>query len=336
MSKKCTWGDLTRLALVATLMASSAAAQDDAAKETLSFAHFVAPNHTITGAVIEPLSEGIAEDTNGALAIDVYPGGELGAGPLEQYVRALQGVADITLGLPGYTSSQFSKTMISEMPGAIPEGMGGYDMLWNAYEQHLLQEFPGTKPLALWAAEPNVFIMKDHVIRTPEDVEGLTLRVSGSITSEVVEALGGTPVQMPGTEIYNAMQTGLIDGAITGSSAVADFKLDEVANSYTIGAPLGHITFYVVMNQDRYDSLPKEMQAAVDANSGRTLSQHAEAAWNAKAEATIQALREAGDNTIVELTDEQAAAFAEKVVPVTERLIAEMGAEDVLAAMRGE
>ena len=128
----------------------------------------------------------------------------------------------------------------------------------------------------------------------------------------------------------------VIDGAVTGSSAVADFKLDEIANSYTIGAPLGHITFYVVMNQDRYDNLPEKMQAAVNANSGRAFSQHAEAAWNAKAEDTIQELQEVGDNTIVELTDEQTAAFAERIVPVTKRLIAEITAEDVLAAMRGE
>ncbi|WP_274424992.1 TRAP transporter substrate-binding protein [Chelativorans sp. YIM 93263] len=304
--------------------------------ETLSLAHFVAPGHVVTGSVVEPLAEGVSADTDGELTIDVYPGGELGAGPMEQYVRALQGVADITWGLQGYTSSQFPKTMIVEMPGAIPDGMTGYEMLWNAYDAHLTDEFPGTKPLALWASEPNIIIMKNHEVRTPEDLAGLKIRVSGSIASSVVEALGATPVQMPAGEIYNALQTGLIDGLITGASAVADFKLDEVANSYTVGAPLGHISFYLVMNQERYDGLSDEFKAAVDNHSGLKLSQSGEESWNERADETLESIRASDDNTVIDLTPEEAEAFAELTLPVTDELVAEMGAEDVLATMRGE
>lgn len=324
------------LVCAAGAVALSCAAAVPSWAETLKFAHFVAPAHVLTGSVVEPLSEGVAEDTNGELTIQVYPGGELGAGPLEQYVRVVQGVADIVWGLQGYTSSQFPKTMLAELPGAIPDGMMGYDLLWNAYDEHLADEFPGTKPLALWTSEPNIFIMKDHEIRTPDDVKGLKIRVSGSIAGRLVEALGATPVQMPAGEIYNSLQTGLIDGVITGASAVADFKLDEVANSYTIGAPLGQITFYVVMNQDKYDGLSDEFKAAIDANSGMVLSKSAEDAWRAKADRTIEALKETGDNTVIELSEEEAAAFGELTVPVTQKVVSELGAEDVYAAMRGE
>ncbi|WP_265515744.1 TRAP transporter substrate-binding protein [Nitratireductor luteus] len=304
--------------------------------ETLKLAHFVSPAHTVNTAVVEPLANGVAEDTNGELTIQTYPGGELGAGPMEQYVRAMQGVADITWGLQGYTSSQFSKTMVVEMPGAIPEGMTGYDLLWNAFDEHLADEYPGTKPLALYVSEPNIIIMKGRHVRTPADLKGLKIRVSGTIAGSVVEALGATPVQMPAGEIYNALQTGLIDGLITGASAVSDFKLDEVADSYTLGAPLGHISFYLVMNQARYDGLSDEFKEAIDAHSGRELSKSGEEGWNARAVETIQALRDAGNNTVVDLNPEEVEAFAELTLPVTEKLIAEMGAEDVLAAMRGQ
>ncbi|MEJ2030314.1 MAG: TRAP transporter substrate-binding protein DctP, partial [Maritimibacter sp.] len=96
------------------------------------------------------------------------------------------------------------------------------------------------------------------------DLNGLKIRVSGSAAAAAVEALGATPVQMPAGEIYNSLQTGLIDGVITGSSAIGDFKLDEVANSYTLGAPLGHIAFYVAMNAAKYNSLPAEQREAID------------------------------------------------------------------------
>ena len=193
---------------------------EPALAEELSFAHFVPPQHTLTASLIEPLSLGVAEATGGDLTIKVYPGGELGKGPVEQYVRVLQGVADITWGLQGYTSSQFPRSMLVELPGAVPAGKSGYDMLWNAYESHLMDEFPGTIPLALWVSEPNVIIMKDHEIRTPEDLSGLKIRVAGAVAAEVVTALGATPVQMPMPEVYNALQTGLIDGVVTGSSAM--------------------------------------------------------------------------------------------------------------------
>ncbi|RVV97895.1 TRAP transporter substrate-binding protein [Mesobaculum littorinae] len=303
---------------------------------TLKFAHFVAPQHTLTGSVIEPLAEHLDEATDGELQIQVYPGGELGAGPLEQYVRVVQGVADIVWGLPGYTSSQFQKTMIAELPGVKAEDTPGYEVIWNAYEDHLTDEFPGTKPLALWTSEPNIFIMKDHDIRTPDDLSGLKIRVAGSASGAMVEALGATPVQMPAGEIYNALQTGLIDGVVTGASAVADFKLDEVANSYTLGAPLGQLVFYVVMNQAKYDSLTDVQKQAIDDMAGEPLSKSAEDAWNAKAEETIAGLREDDGTTVIDLSDDEAAAFGELTEPVTDQIVSDLGAEDTLAAMKGE
>lgn len=317
----------------AAMMASAPAL----AAETLKLAHWVPPAHVLTESTIEPLKNGVESATNGDLKIEVYPGGELGAGPLEQYVRAVQGVADITWGLQGYTSSQFPKTMLAELPGALPEGMAGYQMFWNAYDEYLASEFPGTVPLALWLSEPNVFIMKDRDVRTPEDVKGLKLRVSGAAAAAVVEALGATPVQMPAGEIYNALQTGLIDGLLTGSSAIGDFKLDEVANSYTLGAPLGRIAFYLVMNADRYNGLSPEHKAAIDANSREGLSKSAEDGWNAKALRVIESLKASGDNTVIELSDEEAAAFGKLTLPVTDRIVKEVdGGENILAAMRGK
>ncbi|HBZ45600.1 MAG TPA: C4-dicarboxylate ABC transporter substrate-binding protein [Maritimibacter sp.] len=303
--------------------------------ETMKFAHWVPPAHTLTKSTIEPLQAAVAD---AGIEIEVYPGGELGAGPLEQYVRVVQGVADMVWGLQGYTSSQFPKTMISELPGAKPGDMTGYDMIWNAYEAGLLDdEFPGTKPLALWLSEPNVFIMKDVDVRTPADIQGLKIRVSGSAAAAAIESLGGTPVQMPAGEIYNSLQTGLIDGVVTGASAIGDFKLDEVANSYTLNAPLGHISFYVVMNQAKYDGLSDEQKASIDAIAGRKLSQSAEEGWYARAGSVIETISGMDDNTVYTLSDEERAAFEELTYPIRDEVISGVdGGSDVLATMRGE
>jgi TRAP-type C4-dicarboxylate transport system substrate-binding protein len=305
-----------------------------ASAQELKFASFTPPFHTVTASVIEKLNADLTAASGGSLTVRAYHGGELGAGPVEQYVRAVQGVAEITWGLPGYTSSQFAKTMIAELPGVIPEGKTGYDAIWDAFDSDLAGEFPGTVPIALWTSEPNIMIMKDKVIRTPADLAGLKIRVAGATAAEVATALGATPVQMPINQVYNALQTGLIDGVFTGSSTLADFKLDEVASSYTLGAPLGRLTFFAVMGQQAYDGLSDDARAMLDAARGRGLSQSAEEAWNATGEAAVIAARATGDNTFVDLTPEEAQAFADAVSGVTAAYVAAVGGEAALAAMQ--
>lgn len=319
--------------LAALAMAALTLSAGEGRAEELSFAHFVPPAHTITSAVVEPFSKGVSEASD--LTVRVYPGGELGAGPVEQYVRVLQGVADLGWGLQGYTSSQFPKTMVAELPGVIETGKFGYPALWAVYDD-IKDEYPGTIPVALWTSEPNILIMKDRDIRTPADLAGLKIRVSGSAAAAAVEALGATPVQMPANEIYNSLQTGLIDGVVTGASAVTDFKIGEVANSYTLNVPLGRITFFVVMNEARYNGLTDEEKAAIDKVGGLPLSESAERGWNAKADATIEALKADSRNTVIELTPEESKAFADLTMPVTQRIVGEIGAEKVLETMQSQ
>lgn len=304
--------------------------------QELKFASFTPPFHTVTDSVIEKLNADLTAATGGSLTVRAFHGGELGAGPVEQYVRAVQGVAEITWGLPGYTSSQFQKTMIVELPDVVGDGKTGYDALWDAFDAELAGEFPGTVPLALWTSEPNIMIMKDKEIRTPADLAGLKIRVAGATAAEVATALGATPVQMPINQVYNALQTGLIDGVFTGSSTLSDFKLDEVAGSYTLGAPLGRLAFFAVMNKAAYDGLSDDAKAALDASIGRGLSQSAEDAWNATGETAIEAARATGDNTFVDLSEDEIAAFAEVVAPVRDAYVAAVGGEAALAAMQGE
>lgn len=321
---------LTRIIAAAALVLGSGAAS----AEELKFANFTPPFHTINASVIEKLNADLSAATGGALTVRGYHGGELGAGPAEQYVRAVQGAADITWGLPGYTSSQFGKAMIVELPNAIPLEMPGYEAIWRAFDE-FAGEFPGTKPLALWTSEPNIFIMKDRVVRTPADLAGLKIRVAGATMAEVATALGATPVQMPINQVYNALQTGLIDGVITGASTLSDFKFDEVANSYTLGANIGRGSFFVVMGKAKYDSLPVDQRAAIDAASGVALSKNAEDAWNATAAAALEAARAAGDNTIVDLAPAEAQAFADAVAAVVDNYVASVDGATTLAKMRG-
>jgi len=322
------------LTVLAASVASLSLATAAAAQE-LKFASFVPPFHTVTASLIDKLSAGVSDATGGDLTVRNYPGGELGAGPVEQYVRVVQGAADFAWGLPGYTSSQFQKTMIVELPGAIDPDAGGHEALWAAFDEHLAGEFPATKPIALWTSEAQVMIMRDKIIRTPDDLKGLKIRVAGATAGEVASALGATPVQMPISQVYNSLQTGLIDGVFTGSSTLSDFKLSEVASSVTVGAPLGRLSFYAVMNESVYNGLSADKKAAIDATAGLALSASAENAWQATADAAMASYGEDSTKTVVMLSDAEIQAFADAVSAVTDAYVSSVGGEAALAAMRG-
>jgi TRAP-type C4-dicarboxylate transport system substrate-binding protein len=119
---------------------------------------------------------------------------------------------------------------------------------------------------------------------------------------------------------------------ITGSSTLNDFKLDEVANSYTLGANLGRLSFFAVMNQGAYDGLSDAAKAAIDPVA---LSRSAEDAWNATSDDALAQARAAGDNVFIDLTEDEAAAFAEAVAEVVNAYVEEVDGADALAAMRG-
>ncbi|ASY64866.1 TRAP transporter solute receptor [Sinorhizobium sojae CCBAU 05684] len=322
--KSATFGAAIALSLVA-----SAGAQE------LKYANWAPPFHTINEAQIEPLAKAIKDGTDGAVELRAFHGGELGAGPADQFVRIVQGTADMGWGVHGYTSSQFPKSLILELPGALPLDQPGYSALWRAFDE-LDGEYPMTEVIALWTSEPNILMMRNKEIRKPEDLKGLKIRVAGAISAEAMEALGATPVQIPMTQVYNGLQTGLIDGLVSGASVLSDFKLNEVVGSVTTGPNLGRLTFYTVMNKSIYEGLPEKAKAAVDAIKGEEISKLTEEAWVATAEAALEAAR-ASDSTVVnDLGAEDSKAFNDALAEVTDAYVANVGGEATLAAMRDE
>ena len=317
-------------AAFAVTLAASAQAQE------LKYANWAPPFHTITAAQIEPLAEALDSGTSGAVTLRAFHGGELGAGPADQFVRIVQGTADLGWGLPGYTSSQFPKSLILELPGALPLDQPGYAALWRAFDDELKPEFPMTEVIALWGAEPNILMMKDREVRSPEDLRGLKIRVAGSIAAEAMEALGATPVQIPMTQVYNGLQTGLIDGLVSGASVLSDFKLNEVVGSVTTGPNLGRLTFFTVMNKGVFDGLSDEAKAALDTIRGEPVSQMTEEAWVATAAEALDAARASDSISVNDLDAAESKVFDDALTEVTDAYVAQVGGEAALAAIRGE
>jgi len=99
----------------------------------IKLAHFMSPRHPMDRFLMRPWTEEVAKATNNALTIRIYPGGALGKGPVAQFKRAVDGVADVTFGLPGFTSNLFPRTGVIELPGIAADAVVAANQLWDAF-----------------------------------------------------------------------------------------------------------------------------------------------------------------------------------------------------------
>ena len=294
----------------------------------LKLADFQPPSHFVVGQVYEPMAARIAADTNNEVTIKLFMGGELGPGPGEQYNRAVDGVTDIAFGLPGYTASNFQKTLLTELPGVLSADTGTAAMLDRA--DLIADEFKRVTLLGIWNNAPNVIFTASKPIRALEDLKGLKIRVPSRNAGLVVEAWGATPVSMPAPEIYNAMQTGVIDGAMTDPSTLGGFKLGEVTNYITMGMDTTISSFFLIMNRDSFAALSDDQQKAVMA-AGREAAMNGQKAWSEVSAKALAGFKDTAGKEVIMLSDDEAAKFNAASAVVVEKAIADAEAAGIAA-----
>ena len=294
----------------------------------LKLADFQPPSHFVVGQVYEPMAARIAADTNNEVTMKLFMGGELGPGPGEQYNRAVDGVTDIAFGLPGYTASNFQKTLLTELPGVLSADTGTAAMLDRA--DLIADEFKRVTLLGIWNNAPNVIFTASKPIRALEDLKGLKIRVPSRNAGLVVEAWGATPVSMPAPEIYNAMQTGVIDGAMTDPSTLGGFKLGEVTNYITMGMDTTISSFFLIMNRDSFAALSDDQQKAVMA-AGREAAMNGQKAWSEVSAKALAGFKDTAGKEVIMLSDDEAAKFNAASAVVVEKAIADAEAAGIAA-----
>ena len=285
----------------------------------LKVAHFMPSMHPMDKGVMTPLAEAISAETDGQLTMRIYPSGELGKGPVQQYKRVVTGVADIVFGIPEYTPQQFSKTGLVHIPGLFEDGTQATNALWNNIEL-FEDEYAQTKLLGLWANNPSVLISREKPVRSLADIQGMKIRTPNPVMAELVEAWGAIPVSMPTTDTYNAMNTGVIDAVMIGPSGIRSYKLHETAKYVTTNIPSAVDSFYLLMNKQSWDALSDEHKAKLDALTGREISLRGANAFAEAGQAGLKLAEEAG----VELIQIDAAAEAEfrkKMEPAIARIL---------------
>ena len=306
--------------ILACAIIGSGIAAAPALAEEMKFANFMAATHPYVAGAFEPFAKAVADGTKGAVKVTLYNGGELGGGPVEQYSRVVDGAAEFVVGLPGYTASNFPITLLTELPGVITEA-DGTEKIWKNIDL-FEPEYKRVKLVSLWSSAENVLYMREKPVHTPQDIAGLKIRVPSRNSGLLVQAWGATPVSMPVSEIYNAMQTGVIDGAMIDGTATRAFKLGEVAKYLTLGMKTTISPFFILMNRDAFDSLTPDQQAAIEA-AGRKASTLGNQVQLTVAAKGIKAFGDMKDKQVIHLTADEAAAFDALSAKVVDQVVKE-------------
>lgn len=176
----------------------------------------------------------------------------------------------------------------------------------------------------LFQTNDSVFTSKGKYLKAPEDFAGVKMRGLVPAFNSAIEALGASPVSMSGGEVYQALATGVIDAAMTGTDAAVSRKYFEVQDHFTV-VPVISVYFHGYVNPDWYAELSDAAKAALDEAGSKAAGWAVEAAEEAAAGAP-EALAAKGVN-VYTLTAEENAALEAVMQPAFDRTFGEGDAD---------
>lgn len=314
-------------ALSLGLMPGLAAAQE----VTLRLHQFLPPPATVPKHILKPWAARVEEAAGGKLKIEHYDAMALGGRPPDLMDQAIDGVADIIMTVVGYTPGRFPKTEVFELPFMMTDPVATAKAFQELVETDLQDgEYSSVKVLGAWVHGPGVVHTKDGVTKL-EDLEGKKLRGPTRVISDLLGELGATPVGMPLPAIPEALSKGVVDGTVIPWEVTPAIKLSELVTNHTEfggNEALYTATIIMVMNRDKYDSLPDDVRAAIDAESGMKLAEFA-AQVMYDYDKPGRDIAEAAGNSIVQLDEAEVARWKAKAQPVIERWVADMDSKGI-------
>ncbi|WP_298964729.1 TRAP transporter substrate-binding protein [uncultured Roseibium sp.] len=322
-----------RLAVAATVSAIALAgtASSTVAQEvTLRLHQFLPAQANVPKNVLDPWADKIEAESDGRIKIERYPAMQLGGKPPELINQVIDGAVDIVWTVAGYTPGRFPRAEVFELPFTMTDAESMSRAYWKLADETMMDEdFKLFKPLGLWVHGPGV-IHSSKPITTLDDLNGVKLRAPTRVTNKLFSNLGATPVGMPVPAIPEALSKGVIDASVIPWEVVGALKVNELVGNHTEfpGDALYTTSFIFAMNKDRYDALPDDLKAIIDANSGEDFSAFAGKQMQTDDAGPRAAAVERGNNIITQ-TPDQIAEWRAAAQGTIDEWIAEMDAKGI-------
>ena len=203
--------------------------------------------------------------SKGSLKFEIYPGSSL-MKTNAQFSAMRKGALDMALVPLSYAGGEVPEVNIGLMPGLVTSYEQGYG--WkNAEVGKELNRILLDKGIVVisWIWQAGGVASRSKPIIEPEDARGMKIRGGSREMDLILKAAGAAVVTLPSNEIYAAMQTGAMDAALTSSTSLISFRLEEVSKALTTGRGGAYWFMFepLMMSKAVYDKLTKEQQALV-------------------------------------------------------------------------
>lgn len=227
----------------------------------LRYSNFFPPVHPISKLAEEWIKE-IEKRTEGRVKISYFPGNTL-APPPQAYDSTVKGIVDIAQNLLAYSPGRLPLSEVLQQPLGYTSGYQGTKLANEYYKKFKPKEFDDVKIMYLHGIAPGTFHTKKE-IKSFDDIKGLRIKANAE-NADIVKVLGGSPVTMPITETYDALQKGLAEGILLPNEALKGWRFAEVVKWSIDSAAVSYLTsMYVIMNKNKWNSLSKKDQEAID------------------------------------------------------------------------
>ena len=326
--KKRNFIKTTIAGLVASAALGTAAMAQDV---TLRLHQFLPPPAPVPAQILKPWGETVKEASGGRIEIQHFDAMSLGGRPPELMDQARDGVVDIAMTVVGYTPGRFPRTEVFELPFMMTDPVATAKAYWEMVETDWQNnEYSDVKVLGAWVHGPGLIHTQDGVTSL-EDMQGLTLRGPTRIINDLLSELGAEPVGMPLPAIPEAISKGVVKGTVIPWEVTTAIRLSELVGNHTEFSgeeALYTAAIVLVMNKAKYDALPDDLKAILDAESGAKLSAFAtQVMWDMDAPAREIAV--GAGNSIATLDEAEVARWKEAAAPVVDRWIADMDGKGI-------
>ena len=225
----------------------------------LTYANFP-PAPTFPCIQMEKWKKEVEKRTEGKVAVQTFPGGTL-LGAKNMLDGVIAGQADIGCLCMAYQPGRFLITNAISLPLGLPNTEVASLTLWDLYKKYKPKAFDKVKVLAVFTCAPSN-IMSKVPVRSLKDLKGLALRAPGS-NKPIFKAWGANQVGMPMSQTPEALQKGVVKGLFSSLEVLMDFKFAEITKYVTVTNTVV-FPFAVVMNMDKWNSLPKDVQQVME------------------------------------------------------------------------
>lgn len=244
------------------------------AETNLVLNHYMSAKHPMIRNIVNPWAADVLRVTEGRVKMEV-PVAPI-TNPRKQWDSIIQGAAGLSIHSDSFARKRLRLMDVGRLPFGGTTAKKTSIGLWRTYEKYISKAkkdpYTGVKFISIWTPAGNQVFTRERPIRALKDFKGLKLRTNAGLGARGVTTLGSTVVTSSGTEIFNLVSKGVVDGLVMPPDAIIRFKVDKYMKYYTdIPGSLYANSWSFIMNKKQWDGISKKDQAAIMTVSGEKM-----------------------------------------------------------------